>query len=221
MSYQPVIPANLHLVADPAVTPLYSHDCDHCNFLGRFQDEAGRECDLYFHGGTQDTTLARYSSEGSDYSSSIYSAYGSHAALTEARRRAHKLNLYPYKVLEALSYFKPGTDSEAELIATLPDTDEIKAYLLLRSGDIPASLEILRTLVLQRREARAALDLLNDGPTSASMVEDEYRRMVGLYENGTTAVPRMVWDICQEQAQLFNELAEEELLARPEIQLED
>lgn len=221
MSYQPAIPANLHLVADPVVTPQFSHDCDLCSFLGRFRNEDDRDCDLYFHGHSQDTVLARYSSEGSDYTSSIYSGYGRDAALTEARRRANKLGLYPYKVLQALNYFAPGTDSEAELIAALPGTDEIKAYELARAGDVVASLEVLRALVTQRRAARAELGLQNAGPTSAWSVEDEYRRMVGLYQSGTSAVPRTVWDISREQAKLFCDLDEEEMLARPEVDLDN
>jgi hypothetical protein len=52
-------------------------------------------------------------------------------------------------------------------------------------------------------------------------VKDEYRRMVGLYENGTQHSRRTVWDISREQAQLFCELDEEEMLARSEVELDD
>jgi hypothetical protein len=66
----------------------YQHDCISCVFLGRF-----KEYDLYYcsSNGTpsnRNTVIARYSDEGSEYESGIYSN-SSH--LIEAKFRAMKI----------------------------------------------------------------------------------------------------------------------------------
>jgi hypothetical protein len=73
-------------------TPQYKHDCETCVFLGRFTDNStytggvDREYDLYYHQGTIETTVvARFSDEGSDYSSGLF---GFNPARVEAARRA-------------------------------------------------------------------------------------------------------------------------------------
>ena len=58
--------------------PAYKHDCDKCTFLGTILvkdiDETGKEggeVDLYHCDGNIPTVIARYSSDGPDYSSGI------------------------------------------------------------------------------------------------------------------------------------------------------
>jgi len=46
--------------------PRYQHDCDACVFLGEH-----KKYDLYFCGGDWPTVIARYSSDGPDYTSGI------------------------------------------------------------------------------------------------------------------------------------------------------
>lgn len=71
--------------------PLFEHDCDHCVFLGSFEANNVKS-DLYYHDCSDPTVIARYSSEGSDYSSSLHSAtHNPH--LNEAYRRAKELDL--------------------------------------------------------------------------------------------------------------------------------
>jgi hypothetical protein len=64
--------------------PQYKHDCNRCVFLGRF-----KAVDLYFcnQGGSIPTVIARYSSEGPDYTSGIWEST-SNPDLTEGRARA-------------------------------------------------------------------------------------------------------------------------------------
>mgnify|MGYP000101909513 CR=1 FL=1 len=73
--------------------PQFEHDCSHCTFLGRFDD--GRPCDLYWCQGLIETTvIARYSDEGSDYTSGmIFADRNLNPALVEAKRRAVALGL--------------------------------------------------------------------------------------------------------------------------------
>jgi hypothetical protein len=68
--------------------PLYKHDCAICVFLGTFN-----EADLYFHHGPLErTVVARYSSDGPDYSSGLCFA-DVNPNLREAKRRAIEKNL--------------------------------------------------------------------------------------------------------------------------------
>lgn len=64
--------------------PRYTHDCLHCQYLGRFD-----ATDLYFcdQGGGSPTVIARHSSEGSDYKSGLHHAIVDYH-LAEAKRRA-------------------------------------------------------------------------------------------------------------------------------------
>jgi hypothetical protein len=67
--------------------PRYLHDCECCRFVGFHKD-----ADLYYCA-TEPTVIARYSDEGSDYSSGLVFANGANEALTIARRRAVALDL--------------------------------------------------------------------------------------------------------------------------------
>ena len=69
--------------------PLYEHDCDDCVFLGSFQN-----ADLYYHEGRIETTvIARYSSDGPDYSSGLCFCK-TNPKLAEAKRRAIERGIY-------------------------------------------------------------------------------------------------------------------------------
>lgn len=147
MSYQPHIPANLSLVADPSVAPLHRHDCDCCHFLGRYRTENG-EADLYAHPGKlMPTVIARFSSDGPDYSSGLCFAYGSSPNLSEARRRAELLGVMDYDVYQALDYAKPDTPEFEELKRALPFTVEYQALLAHERGDIERSTALITHLV--------------------------------------------------------------------------
>lgn len=80
--------------ATPAVdTPLFTHDCERCTFLGRHLGE--QVADLYVHtDGPMPTVIARYSDEGSDYNSGL-AFVGKIDDLTEAHRRAVERGLLP------------------------------------------------------------------------------------------------------------------------------
>jgi hypothetical protein len=70
--------------------PQFTHDCDRCVFLGRYQ-----ECDLYFCKGVGfPTVLARWGSEGPEYTSGLGLAHADHR-LGEAKRRAIERGLLP------------------------------------------------------------------------------------------------------------------------------
>jgi hypothetical protein len=66
--------------------PRYEHDCTHCVFVGRY-----KEYDLYVHPSEKyNTVVARYSSEGGEYSSGINSRQ---PELVEAQRRGYARGL--------------------------------------------------------------------------------------------------------------------------------
>jgi hypothetical protein len=67
--------------------PKFKHDCERCTFLGNFKG-----FDLYFCPQTPNlpTVLARFSNEGADYVSGIYSDI---APLNEAKKRAKERGL--------------------------------------------------------------------------------------------------------------------------------
>jgi hypothetical protein len=127
------IPNNLSLVAPADVLPLYEHDCDHCWFLGRYMAAEG-EMDLYVHPERHPTVIARFSSDGPDYSSGTCFAYGMREALTEARRRAQVLGLAEYDVYDALESGCTGSSLQ-ELREALPFTPEYQAVLAYERGD--------------------------------------------------------------------------------------
>ena len=72
-------------------TPLFTHDCDKCQFLGTFKKH-----DLYFCAAGP-TVVARYGNDGPEYKSGMRLAnpgkYGTDV-LYEAKLRAIKLNIY-------------------------------------------------------------------------------------------------------------------------------
>lgn len=70
--------------------PHFTHDCPKCIFLGSYSDEHYEKADLYWcqQIGTP-TVIARFGSDGPDYSSGmIFADQGINAALVEAKRRA-------------------------------------------------------------------------------------------------------------------------------------
>jgi hypothetical protein len=213
--YQPQIPANLHLVTNPAEGPQFEHDCDHCNFLGRFVDDSGQAADLYFHGAIQQTTLARYSSEPSNYGSGDSISYGRSRAHTEARRRALRLGLCEYNVYEALECYVPGSDAEQELRESLPLTQEVEAFLLMQQGNLDESLSVLRKLVRARREKRDEFVIRHGGPSSAQLVSEAYVRMVSMYTG--RPLPRFLScsEISVAHDDLFTALEDAEFAERP------
>lgn len=85
------------------VHPQFKHDCDKCVFLGRFYsgiNEYEKEMvsfDLYYCGGSLETVIARFGSDGPDYISGLNFANiaKEHRVfpLVEARNRAIRLGL--------------------------------------------------------------------------------------------------------------------------------
>jgi len=148
MDYQPRIPANLHLVADAAIGPRFQHDCSSCSFLGRQSTPQG-DVDLYVHTGTgfSESVIARYSSDGPDYSSGLVFAYGRIPLLTEARKRAQALGLIGYNVYEALHYAEAHTPEFDELKMALPFTVEYQMMVAYESGDLERSFALAIYLV--------------------------------------------------------------------------
>jgi hypothetical protein len=71
--------------ASRATLPRHTHDCKACKFLGQFG-----EYDLYFcdQDGFGSTVVARWSSDGPDYTSGLHSG---NPALIEAEVRALEL----------------------------------------------------------------------------------------------------------------------------------
>jgi len=69
-------------------TPQFAHDCDKCQFLGRYICERYGECDLYYcdQGAAVETVVARYGNDGPQYTSGM-AFVGSVPCLTEAHRR--------------------------------------------------------------------------------------------------------------------------------------
>lgn len=72
--------------------PLYTHDCDTCQFLGSYTslmhpgDRQVMVFDLYV---CKNTVIARYGNEGSEYASGLpFAKQGSNFPLVEALRRA-------------------------------------------------------------------------------------------------------------------------------------
>ena len=63
-------------------TPLYTHDCTHCTFLGTYNNH-----DLYFCGDMEEV-IARFGSDGPDYYSLAKGMKTSNKELNEARKRA-------------------------------------------------------------------------------------------------------------------------------------
>ena len=65
----------------------FDHDCESCTFLGQW-----KEYDLYFctQGGSMPTVIARFSSEGQDYTSGIHSM---NPCLIVAQARATRMGL--------------------------------------------------------------------------------------------------------------------------------
>ncbi len=117
-------------------TPRFTHDCDSCNFLGRFGDR-----DLYVHVGETrksspfQTVIARASSEGSDYESGMSFAFGLSEALTEARRRAEKADLIDYPFVEALRMLKPDDGTGLDELLTKGRQEPLLQFVLAMQAD--------------------------------------------------------------------------------------
>lgn len=77
--------------------PEYVHDCADCTYLGRHYSDRQRISDLYVCKGLMPTVIARFSDEGSDYTSGLCFV-GGVGELTEAHRRAVARGLLPAKV---------------------------------------------------------------------------------------------------------------------------
>ena len=122
--------------------PRFAHDCSACRYLGQFG-----ESDLYFcKGSFESSVIARRSSDGPDYSSGMPFAYGSIPALTEARRRAQKLDLCQYSIKEAVAYANAERMDEAtreELRVNLQASEMGKAVhaLAMSAADGPQLVE--------------------------------------------------------------------------------
>ena len=79
---------------------LYTHDCDKCIYLGDYTDYQPSQrqitavFDLYYcpQGGGLPTVIARYGSEGPDYTSGLAGA-GVVPELAEAKKRAQERGL--------------------------------------------------------------------------------------------------------------------------------
>lgn len=67
--------------------PRFTHDCATCVYLGRFGDY-----DLYHHATGIETVVARYGSDGPDYTSGLYTNI---PALVEAEVRALRMGEVP------------------------------------------------------------------------------------------------------------------------------
>jgi hypothetical protein len=83
----PSIAANLVAVMEGTMPktnekPQFTHDCDICTFLGTFNG-----ADLYHHAESSPTIIARFSSDGPDYTSGVILA-DVNPFLGEAKRRA-------------------------------------------------------------------------------------------------------------------------------------
>lgn len=66
----------------------FKHDCDNCDYLGRF-----KEYDLYFCD-NEPTVIGRFSDEGADYTSGmVFARPDGSEVLYEAKKRAIKAGL--------------------------------------------------------------------------------------------------------------------------------
>ena len=82
-------------------TPQFTHDCEACTFLGRYYGphyDRGEDVhmDLYYCGPEHCTVIARWGSDGPDYSSGMIFTKGPGLTippLVEARRRAEEIGL--------------------------------------------------------------------------------------------------------------------------------
>ena len=89
--------------------PTHKHDCDHCTFLGSMDNLYDPEkglVDLYFHShedGYGSTFIARYSSEGGDYSSGFKFCW-SNPHLNKALRMAHEKKMLHGSTLVLLEH---------------------------------------------------------------------------------------------------------------------
>jgi hypothetical protein len=80
----------------PTTEPQFEHDCPKCIYLGTTL-AGGHFADLYVHPGpAAGTVVARFSNEGSDYTSGLCFSYGANAALTVARLLAEQRGMLPH-----------------------------------------------------------------------------------------------------------------------------
>jgi len=133
-------------------SPQFKHDCSSCVFLGRHQD-GKTSVDLYYHPSeTLPSVIARFSSEGPDYTSGMEGSYGSNPLLTTARHRAEQRGLLKYNVRQAVHYAKAGTPEQVELQQAIPGTREYRAYRQLKIGETEQSQTLVRELLVIERE---------------------------------------------------------------------
>lgn len=72
-------------------TPLFTHDCNNCEFLGTFENHDLYFCDI------EQTVIARYGNDGPDYMSGMTFAHNGRNGipiLYEAKLRAINQGLY-------------------------------------------------------------------------------------------------------------------------------
>lgn len=133
--------------------PRHIHDCGCCTFLGTYP--YGRDTlDLYVHGGNHATVIARYGSEGPEYTSGLEASYGGNGPLTAARLRAQERGLLEYDVYQALHYAQRDTAAHAELVKALPFTLEYQAWLALFRRRDEARSQFIASHLLQLEMAK-------------------------------------------------------------------
>jgi len=120
-------------VAPLELKPRYTHDCTRCVLLGHHE-----ACDLYFCGKQHEPTLvARFSSEGQDYSSGTCFSYGAIGPLAEARSLAQAKGLMTYNLTEALHAMRADAPPrfQQELQEELCNSNLGKALLALAKNE--------------------------------------------------------------------------------------
>lgn len=166
--------------------PQFTHDCEQCTYLGRHVDDKGNEADLYIHLSQRDieqTVIARYSSEGREYSSGAPFSFGSNPALTEARLRAQARGLVEYDVVSGVNYAKAGTFAYNEMLRALPGTLEIKAHRAFQERDFNEAQVLVRRMMslAKRRYPHSCTTHEN----CIDLVESQIRKFVGALQGCT------------------------------------
>lgn len=128
--------------------PIYTHDCSHCTFLGTVSEPDGQQYDLYHHSSSfEDTVIARFGSEGPDYSSGAGFSYsGMSPLLTIARLRAQQKGLMKYSIEQGLCYAQPGTYCHTELIDALSKTAVPELMQAIRAQNNELALNVWNSL---------------------------------------------------------------------------
>lgn len=136
------------------MNPIYTHDCSHCTFLGTVADSDGQKYDLYHHSSSfEDTVIARFGSDGPDYSSGAGFSYsGLSPILTIARLRAQQKGLMKYSVKQGLFYATPGTFCFTELVEALSKTAVPELMQAVQAQNSALALNVWNSL--EEEEAR-------------------------------------------------------------------